>query len=62
MADQIGINFSQKTPLTAMCEGCLSGMNYFMAIALHYYNSWKLDLTTTRLYKKHKNSDLGLYK
>ena len=60
MADEIGIDLIQKMPPPAMCEGCLSGMNYFMATALHYYNSRELDLTTTRLYKKHKKLDLGL--
>ena len=59
MADQIGIDFIQKMPPPAMCEGCLSGMNYFMANALHYYNSRELDITTKQLYKKHKKSDLG---
>ena len=60
MADQIGIDFIKNMPPPAMCEGCLSGMNYFMATSLHYYNSRELDLTTTRLYKKHKKLDLGL--
>jgi hypothetical protein len=60
MADEIGIDLIQKIPHPAMCEGCLSGMNYFMATSLHYYNSRELDLTTTRLFKKHKKLDLGL--
>jgi hypothetical protein len=60
MADEIGIDLIQKMPPPAMCEGCLTGMNYFMATTLHYYNSRELDLTTTRLYKKHKKLDLGL--
>ena len=58
-AEEIGIALIQKMPAPAMCEGCLTGMNYFMATALHFYNSKDLDKTTKRLYKKHKKTDLG---
>ena len=59
VADEIGMALIQKMPAPAMCEGCLTGMNYFMATALHFYNSKDLDKTTKRLYKKHKKTDLG---
>jgi hypothetical protein len=59
VADEIGITLIQKMPPPAMCEGCLTGMNYFMATALHFYNSKDLDITTKKLYKKHNKSDLG---
>ena len=58
VADEIGISLIQKMPAPAMCDGCLFGMNYFMATSLHYYNSKGLDVTTKQLYKKHKKSYL----
>jgi hypothetical protein len=59
VADEIGVALIQKMPAPAMCEGCLTGMNYFMATALHFYNSKEIDIKTKQLYKKHKKSDLG---
>ncbi len=56
VADEIGIALIQKMPAPAMCDGCLTSMNYFMATALHYYNSKELNVTTKQLYKKHKKS------
>jgi hypothetical protein len=56
LADEIGISLIQKMPAPAMCDGCLTGMNYFMATSLHYYNSKELNKTTKQLYKKHKKS------
>ena len=53
-ADQIGLVLIHNMPPPAMCEGCKSGMNYFMATLLHYYNSRELDKLTRRLYKEHK--------
>ena len=58
IADEMGITLILKMPAPAMCEGCLTSMNYFMATALHFYNSRELDIKTKQLYKKHKKSDL----
>lgn len=56
-ARKIGIDLIKKMPPPAMCEGCKDGMNYYMAIALHYYKSKDLDNIAKRNYAAHKRKD-----
>ncbi|MEN9964334.1 MAG: hypothetical protein RL582_1429, partial [Bacteroidota bacterium] len=52
-ADELGKQLIENIPPPAMCEGCTTGMNYFMAISLHYYNSKELDIIAKNLYRRH---------
>lgn len=40
-------------PTPGMCEGCKGEKNYFIATALHYYNSRELDSLAKKYYRKH---------
>lgn len=42
-ARELAKNLVKNMPPPSMCEGCTPGMNYYMANALHYYNSRELD-------------------
>ena len=52
-ADELGRRLIENIPPPAMCEGCTAGMNYYMAVSLHYYNSKELDVIAKNLYKQH---------
>ncbi|MFD1256139.1 hypothetical protein ACFQ3S_04980 [Mucilaginibacter terrae] len=56
-AKQLGKALVNKMPPPAMCEGCTPGMNYYMANALHYYNSKELDSIARIYYKIHLKED-----
>jgi hypothetical protein len=53
MARSLGTSLIKNMPPPAMCEECEDGMNYYMATALHYYNSKELDLIARAEYKKY---------
>ena len=54
-ADEIGEELVKNMPQPFMCEGCQTGMNYFMATSLHYYSSQELDVIAKRHYSAYKN-------
>jgi hypothetical protein len=56
-AQELGINLVKKMPPPSMCEGCTAGVNYYMATALHYYNSRELDSIAKVYYKEHLRED-----
>lgn len=60
-AEQLGKLLIKKIPLPAMCESCTSGMNYFMAVSLHYYKSRELDSIAKKLYKKHVSYNKNIF-
>ncbi len=49
-ADSLGKSLITNMPAPAMCEGCTTGMNYYMATALHYYGSKELDQMAKKMY------------
>ncbi len=56
-AEEIGEELVKNMPQPSMCEGCQTGMNYFMASSLHYYISQELNAIVKRLYKIHIKID-----
>jgi hypothetical protein len=61
-AANVGIRLIRNMPPPIMCEGCTTGMNYYMANALHYYNSYELDSIANAEYKKHLQEDKRLFR
>ncbi|MFA6087022.1 hypothetical protein [Mucilaginibacter sp.] len=57
-AKQLGKDLVKKMPPPAMCDGCTAGMNYYMANALHYYNSRDLDSIAKSEYKKYQRTEI----
>ena len=56
-AEQLGKTLINNLPPPSMCEGCVNGMNYFMASSLHYYNSRELYSIARKYYLMHKAND-----
>jgi hypothetical protein len=52
-AEELGKQVIKNMPPPAMCEGCTEGMNYYMAVSLHYYNSKELDIIAKNIYRRH---------
>ena len=52
-AKLIAIELVRKMPPPTMCENCTKDMNYYMANALHFYNSKQLDSIAIQEYKKY---------
>ena len=48
-AQEIGAALIRNLPPPRMCEGCKNGVNYYMASALHYYNSRELEQIASKL-------------
>jgi hypothetical protein len=49
----LGKQLIENIPPPEMCEGCTAGMNYYMAVSSHYYNSKELDFVAKNLYGRH---------
>lgn len=66
LARSLGKTLVKNMQPPSMCDGCKTGMNYYMANALHYYNSKELDSIAHKAYKKHiageKDFDAALKK
>ena len=56
-ANNIGVNLIKNIPAPSMCENCPDGVNYYMATALHYYNSKELHNIATSNFKKYERND-----
>lgn len=61
-AQQLADNLISHMPPPAMCESCTPGMNYYMAHALHYYQSRELDSVTKAQYRKYKQNEKAFSK
>ena len=61
IAKDLGRQLVKKMPPPSMCEGCKNGENYYMANALHYYNSKELDSIAKAQYKIHIKEDEKLW-
>lgn len=60
-AKTLSIAFVKNMPPPAACEGCKGNQNYYMANALHYYNSKDLDSIAHALYKKYRRSNKKIW-
>ena len=58
IANELGTSLIKNMPSPSMCENCSDGMNYYMATALHYYNSRELDSIAKKYYKLHIENDM----
>ena len=56
-ARALGIQLVKNMPPPSMCEYCKGDMNYYMAIALHYYKSEELNRLARTEFKKHLKED-----
>ena len=56
-AKELGASLVKNMPPPVMCDDCKPGMNYYMANALHYYNSRELDSIANAEFKRHKIKD-----
>jgi hypothetical protein len=61
-AKQLGIQLIKNMPPPVMCESCGNEKNYFMATALHYYNSRELDSIAKAEFKKYKAHDKKIWR
>ena len=61
-AKALGKDLVKKITPHLMCEDWTPGMNYYMANALHYYNSRELDSIARVYYKQHLKKDKQWWK